>query len=105
MYCAWVYILTNSRHTVLYVGVTKNLRTRLWEHQTKRYSRSFSARYNIHKLIYYEAYDAIDKAIDRERQIKGKTRKWKERLIEGLNPKWEDLSPSNEYRGGRHPKL
>ena len=77
MHCAWVYILTNSRHTVLYVGVTNNLATRLWEHRTKQNPTCFTARYHIHKLIYYEGLDSIVEAIAREKFIKGKSRKWK----------------------------
>ena len=92
MHCAWVYILTNSRHTVLYVGVTNNLATRLWEHRTKQNPTCFTARYNIHKLIYYEGLDSIVEAIAREKFIKGKSRKWKEALVQKMNPDWNDLT-------------
>ena len=92
MHCAWVYILTNSRQTVLYVGVTNNLATRLWEHRTKQNPTCFTARYNIHKLIYYEGLDSIVEAIAREKFIKGKSRKWKEALVQKMNPDWNDLT-------------
>ena len=92
MHSAWVYMLTNSRHTVVYVGVTNHLATRLWEHKTKQNPTSFTARYNVHKLIYYEGFDSIVEAIAREKFIKGKTRKWKEELIQKMNPEWGDLS-------------
>jgi len=89
---SWIYILTNQHNTTLYVGVTTNLRTRLWEHRTKRDPKSFTARYNLYKLVYYEGFDSVLDAIDREKFIKGKTRKWKETLIQKLNPDWNDLT-------------
>ncbi len=92
MHCAWVYILTNNRHSVLYVGVTNDLKTRLWEHVSKQSPRSFTARYNINKLVYFEAFDSIVEAIAREKFIKGKSRGWKEALIEEMNPTWNDLA-------------
>jgi putative endonuclease len=92
MHCAWVYIITNNRHTVLYVGVTNKLATRLWEHRTKQNPTCFTARYNIHKLIYYEGLDSIVEAIAREKFIKGKSRKWKEALVQKMNPDWNDLT-------------
>jgi putative endonuclease len=92
MHCTWVYILTNNRHTVLYVGVTNNLVTRLWEHRRKQNPKSFTALYNIHKLICYESFGSIVEAIARERYIKGKSRKWKEVLIQKMNPEWNDVA-------------
>ena len=71
VHCAWVYILTNNRNTVLYVGVTNNLATRLWEHRTKQNPKCFTARYNVEKLIYYEGFTYIVDAIVREKFIKG----------------------------------
>lgn len=89
---AYVYILTNKHHTVLYIGMTTDLRTRIWEHQQRINRKAFTARYNVVKPIYYEAFDSADAALDRERYLKGKTRKWKERLIARTNPRWDDLS-------------
>ena len=89
---AWVYILTNDNNTTLYVGMTNDLSTRLWEHKTKQNPTSFTARYNISKLIYYEGFDSNDEAFEREKFIKGKTRKWKEKLIGLKNIDWKDLS-------------
>jgi putative endonuclease len=89
---AWAYILTNTHHTTLYTGSTNDLPTRLWEHQTKRNPKSFSARYNLSKPIYFEPCDSIEDARDREQYIKGKTRKWKEALITKMNPEWKDLT-------------
>jgi len=68
------------------------LKTRLKQHKEKKYANSFSARYNLSKLVYYEALDTIGEAIRREKQIKAGSRKAKIRLIEGLNPEWGDLS-------------
>ena len=92
MHCAWVYFLTNKRHTVLYVGVTNNLATRLWEHRSKQNPKCFTARYDIDKLVYYEAFTVIMEAIAREKIIKRKSRKWKEVLVEKMNPEWNDLT-------------
>src|SRR5258705_5876999 len=89
---AYVYILTNKHHSVLYVGKTVDLRTRLWEHQTKVKPSSFTARYNVYKPVYYEGLDSAEAALERERFIKGKSRKWKEELIAKMNPEWNDLT-------------
>ena len=70
MHCAWVYILTNNRHTVLYVGVTNNPSTRLWEHMSKQNPKCFTARYNIDKLIYYEGFSSTLEAIGKKKFIK-----------------------------------
>ena len=69
---AWVYILTNKHNTTLYVGVTNNLPTRLWEHRTKQDPKCFTTRYNLYKLVYYEGFDSIEEAIRREKYIKRK---------------------------------
>ena len=65
---------------------------RLWEHRTKRKPGAFTARYNVSKPVYYEEFDDIGDAVTRERFIKGKSRKWKEELINSVNPEWRDLS-------------
>ena len=90
---AWVYIVTNHpRHTTLYSGSTIDLPIRLWEHRTKQNPKSFTARYNVSKPVYYEAFENIEDAIKREWYIKGKSRKWKEALINKTNPEWRDLT-------------
>jgi putative endonuclease len=89
---AWVYILTNKHHTTFYVGITNNLVTRLWEHRTKRHVGSFTAKYNLDKIIYLESFVVITEAIKREKYIKGKNRKWKMDLITKMNPEWKDLT-------------
>lgn len=93
---AWVYILTNKNHTTLYVGMTNNLEARVWEHKIKYDPKSFTAHYNIDRLIYYEGFDSIVAAIAREKYIKGKTRKWKEELIARVNPEWIELRPPKQ---------
>ena len=88
VYC--VYILTNKRHTVLYTGVTGDLRARVHHHREKLLA-GFTNRYNVSKLVYYETgYDASS-AIAREKQIKGGSRRKKIELINKLNPEWRDL--------------
>ena len=86
-----MYIITNTHHTVFYTGVTSDLMSRIYEHKTKAYPKSFSARYNIHKLVYYEPFHSIEEAIEREKQIKKYRREKKLALINGMNPDWEDF--------------
>jgi len=88
----YVYILTNDNNSVLYTGVTSELSERVLQHKSKKHPDSFSARYNVHKLVYYELLDTIGEAIKREKQIKGGSRKKKVALIESVNPAWDDLS-------------
>jgi len=86
----WVYILTNKPKGTLYIGVTSNLAQRLWEHKNKVVD-GFSMQYNLHKLVYCEAFDDAESAITREKQMKKWKRAWKIRLIEDSNPEWKDL--------------
>jgi putative endonuclease len=85
-----VYILTNTYHTVLYTGVTSDLYNRILEHKYKVHP-GFTSKYNVHKLIYYEAFEDIKQAIAREKQIKAGSRQKKLDLINQMNPSWEDL--------------
>ena len=87
-----VYILTNKYNKVLYTGVTSDLNVRLYEHRTKKYPHSFTAKYNCHKLVYYKGYYSIEEAIAEEKRIKAGSRKKKVELIESINQKWNDLS-------------
>jgi putative endonuclease len=87
----YVYIITNQHHTVLYVGVTSNLPGRIGKHRDKFYAKSFSAKYNVDKLVYFEVFDFIVDAIQREKQLKAGSRKRKEALINSMNPEWRDL--------------
>ena len=86
-----IYILTNKNHTTLYTGVTSDLVSRIIEHREKIYPGSFTSRYNITELVYYELFHSIEEAIDREKQIKGGSRAAKEKLINSFNPEWKDL--------------
>lgn len=90
----YIYILTNKNHTVLYTGVTSNLVKRLHEHRTGFYKDSFTSRYNVTKLVYYEEFLSIEDAIFREKQIKAGSRQKKLDLINKLNPDWIDLAKS-----------
>ena len=87
----YIYIITNNNHTVLYTGVTSNLTKRIKEHEDKRYQGSFSARYNVNKIVYYEAFQMIGDAISREKQIKAGSRAKKIALINSINAEWTDL--------------
>ena len=87
-YC--VYIMTNPKHTVLYTGVTNDLQRRAAEHKNGTGS-TFTGRYHITRLVYYECGDDINAAIAREKQIKAGSRKKKEALINEFNPEWNDL--------------
>lgn len=100
----YVYIMTNPNRTVLYVGVTNNLFRRVYEHQQKLLD-GFTKKYNCVCLIYYEEASNIESAIAREKQIKGWTRAKKEALIDGLNPKREDLSIEYEMINDKSDQL
>jgi putative endonuclease len=91
-----IYILTNKNNTVLYTGVTSDLRKRLYEHKNKIYTTSFTGKYNVSKLVYFEVFSFIEEAIAREKQIKGGSRKKKLDLINSINPDWNDLSDQFE---------
>ena len=83
--------MTNPRSTVLYTGITSNLIRRIYEHKNKLIE-GFTKKYNATKLVYYEIYDSIEVAIQREKQIKDGSRKKKFFLIDSLNPEWKDLA-------------
>ncbi|MBI4944820.1 MAG: GIY-YIG nuclease family protein [Bacteroidetes bacterium] len=87
----FAYIMTNKNNTTLYTGVTSDLRIRTYKHKNNFFPDSFSARYNLHKLVYYEGFHHIEEAIAREKQIKAGSRKKKEALINSINPEWKDL--------------
>jgi putative endonuclease len=86
----YIYIMTNQHNTVLYTGVTNDLRHRVSEHKLKIIA-GFTRRYNINKLVYHETFRDPVTAIAREKQIKNYSRKRKEALIEPMNPDWNDL--------------
>ncbi|RZK35482.1 MAG: GIY-YIG nuclease family protein [Pedobacter sp.] len=86
-----VYVLTNSTHTVLYIGVTSDLYSRIIEHKEKKHPESFSAKYNCNKLVYFEQFSGIEESIAKEKQLKNWRRDWKINLINANNPNWDDL--------------
>ena len=92
----YIYILASKRNRTLYIGVTSNLCKRVWEHKQKMI-KGFTSKYNVDKLVYYEAYNNVDNAICREKRLKNWQRKWKLELIETKNPYWKDLYDSINY--------
>jgi len=86
----YIYIMTNRHNRVLYTGVSNDIQVRASQHKEKSI-RGFTRRYNVTKLVYYEIFDDIDAAIEREKQIKAGSRQKKLILIEKMNPKWNDL--------------
>jgi putative endonuclease len=87
----WVYMMCSTNPSTLYVGVTSNIASRVYEHKHKIYPTSFSAKYNCVKLVYYRRFELIIEAIAEEKRIKGGSRKKKEMLINSMNPGWNDL--------------
>lgn len=86
----YIYIVTNYTHSVVYIGVTSNLTARIFQHKHK-VAEGFTNKYNVNHFVYYEVYDNIVDAIAREKYLKGKTRKYKNELINKFNPEWKDL--------------
>ena len=87
---SYIYLLANKHNNVLYTGVTNDLIRRVYEHKNKLVA-GFTKKYNVDRLVYYEVYGSIITAIEREKQIKGWSRKKKQDLINVLNPEWTDL--------------
>ena len=87
----FVYIITNRNNSVLYTGVTNDLLRRVHEHRHGT-RPSFAKRYALRKLVYFEQHGSPESAIGREKQIKSGSRRAKERLIEAINPGWQDLT-------------
>ncbi|WP_298510142.1 GIY-YIG nuclease family protein [uncultured Kordia sp.] len=86
-----VYIITNKPKGVLYIGVTKDLKRRIRQHKNKVHPTTFSARYNLNMLVYFENHKEKEAALLREKRMKKWNRDWKVELIEKDNPNWEDL--------------
>ena len=87
----YVYIMTNTHKSVVYTGITNDLIRRVYEHKHHLDKGSFTAQYNVDKLVYYEITSDVNAAIEREKQIKGWNRKRKNKLIESKNSNWVDL--------------
>ena len=87
---AWIYIMSNRKDGVLYIGVTSDLSRRIVQHREGKGS-AFCRRYGLKRLVYAEEHDSIEDAIAREKAMKAWTRAWKIELIEAVNPAWDDL--------------
>ncbi len=90
----YVYIVTNEKKTVLYIGVTNNIQNRLSQHyfDSQNTKKSFAGKYNGYNLLYYEQFDVVELAISREKELKKCRREKKEKLITSFNPNWEFLN-------------
>src|SRR6266496_4145530 len=88
----WVYIMSSINRSTLYIGVTSNLPSRVYEHKHKVNLNSFTSKYNCINLVFYKYYETINEAISEEKRIKGGSRKKKEELINSMNTEWKDLS-------------
>ncbi len=87
----YTYITTNKNHTVLYTGATSTLKDRIDRHRNKKYRRSFTAQYNVDKLVWYQEFEWIGDALEMESKIKAGSRKKKLDFINAMNPEWRDL--------------
>jgi putative endonuclease len=92
----FVYMMASRIGGTIYIGVTGRLRQRVWEHQNDVVG-GFTRRYGVHRLVWFEAFDDVTAAIQREKQMKEWKRAWKVRLIQELNPNWDDLFPGLKY--------
>jgi len=86
----YVYFLTNSKNVTLYIGVTNNIERRIYEHKEGK-ADSFTKKYNVYKLVYFEEFQNIKDAIAREKQLKNWHRSWKLNLIKQTNPNLEEM--------------
>lgn len=86
----FVYILASQTAGTLYVGITSDLKKRIWEHKTKAV-KGFTEKYDVHKLVYYEVYDDPENAILRKKRMKKWNREWKINIFRDRNPDWQDL--------------
>ncbi len=93
----FVYIISNQKNNPLYTGVTNNLERRIFEHKNKLIPDSFSSRYFLDKLLYWEITEDVISAISREKQLKDWHKDWKLNLIKSTNPKYKDLSILPNY--------
>ena len=89
----YVYILASVTNVTLYIGVTRDLVRRVYEHKHNADPDSFTAKYNVHKLVYFEETTDVKVALEREKQLKGWRRSKKNNLVETKNPQWMDLYP------------
>ena len=87
----YVYVLTNENNNVMYIGITNDLKRRVYEHKSNTIE-GFTKKYHVHKLVYYEITTDVNSAIAREKQLKKWKRAKKNALVETLNPKWKELT-------------
>ena len=87
----YVYVLTNENNNVMYIGITNDLKRRVYEHKSNSIE-GFTKKYHVHKLVYYEITTDVNSAIAREKQLKKWKRAKKNALVETLNPKWKELT-------------
>ena len=87
-----VYILASKPYGTLYIGVTSDLRKRIWQHKNNL-ANGFSHKYEVHRLVWFELYESMYTAVEREKNLKNWKRDWKINLIEQQNPHWNDLYP------------
>ncbi|VAW47327.1 Excinuclease ABC, C subunit-like [hydrothermal vent metagenome] len=85
-----IYILTNVQNTVLYIGVTSDLISRVFQHRTHAVE-GFTKKYNVTKFVYFEQFEDMNTAIQREKTLKKWLKNWKEELVTAVNPNWDDL--------------
>ena len=85
-----VYILAKGRNQTFYVGVTSDLKKRIWQHKNE-IADGFTKEYGLKTLVYYEVFDDVEQAILREKRLKKWNRTWKMRIVEEMNPDWKDL--------------
>lgn len=93
MASAYVYIVVNFKGGAIYIGMTTDLASRIHDHKIKRDPKSFTARNNISRLVWFEDFDDINDAIETETRMKGWRRQWKINTIEKVNSNWQELDP------------
>ena len=97
----YVYLMASKRNGTIYLGITSDLPRRVWEHQTNYDPSCFTALHSVHTLVWFEDYDLITDAIQREKTMKGWSRAWKINQIELANPKWYPIHPeTGEFQIG-----
>ena len=89
----YVYILSSNTNVTIYTGITNDLIRRVYEHRNEADPKSFTAKYKVHKLVYFEQTTDVRAALEREKQIKSGKRARKNALVETMNPHWRDLYP------------
>jgi putative endonuclease len=87
----YIYLMTNKNNTVIYTGVTNDLKRRVYEHKIGEFNGYFTHKFNVSKLVYFKIFTFIEQAIEREKQIKGGSRQKKIDLINSFSPEWKDL--------------